>query len=92
MLDTSRNYFEVEDILRTIGAMSANKMNVFHWHITDSQSFPLVFGSEPLLSAKGAYSSDLVYSGEDVKRVVEFGFQHGVRVMPEIDMPGKSCN
>ncbi|OMO50164.1 hypothetical protein COLO4_38208 [Corchorus olitorius] len=27
MLDTSRNYYEVEDILRTIEAMSANKLN-----------------------------------------------------------------
>lgn len=88
MLDTSRNYYPVEDILRTIAAMSANKLNVFHWHITDSHSFPLVLPSEPELAAKGSYGPDMQYSPEDVTRIVEFGLQHGVRVLPEIDSPG----
>ncbi|KAF8005902.1 hypothetical protein BT93_K0247 [Corymbia citriodora subsp. variegata] len=88
LLDTSRNYYKVEDILRTIGAMSANKLNVFHWHITDSQSFPLLLPSEPDLAAKGAYGSDMQYSPADVRRIVEFGLEHGVHVLPEIDMPG----
>ncbi|KAK9049233.1 hypothetical protein SSX86_031799 [Deinandra increscens subsp. villosa] len=88
LLDTSRNYFGVEDLMRLIGAMSANKLNVFHWHITDSQSFPLVLKSEPELTLKGSYGPDMQYSAEDVKRVVEFGMEHGVRIIPEIDMPG----
>lgn len=87
-LDTSRNYYPVKDLLRTIEAMSMNKMNVFHWHITDSHSFPLVVPSEPLLAEKGAYHVDMVYTVEDVKRVVEFGLDRGVRVLPEIDSPG----
>ncbi|KAD4982603.1 hypothetical protein E3N88_19274 [Mikania micrantha] len=88
LLDTSRNFYPVEDLLRLIGAMSANKLNVFHWHITDSQSFPLVLESEPELAGKGAYGSDMQYSAEDVKRVVEFGLEYGIRIVPEIDMPG----
>ncbi|XP_076926599.1 beta-hexosaminidase 2-like [Bidens hawaiensis] len=88
LLDTSRNYFGVEDLLRLIGAMSVNKLNVFHWHITDAQSFPLVLKSEPELATKGSYGPDMQYSAEDVKRVVEFGLEHGVRIIPEIDMPG----
>ncbi|GMH04436.1 hypothetical protein Nepgr_006275 [Nepenthes gracilis] len=88
LLDTSRNYYGVEDIIRTIGAMSANKLNVFHWHITDSQSFPLLLPSEPKLAEKGSYGPDMQYSPEDVKRIVEFGFEHGVRILPEIDTPG----
>ncbi|KAF4390867.1 hypothetical protein F8388_005680 [Cannabis sativa] len=87
MLDTSRNYFPVKDIVRTISAMSANKLNVFHWHITDSHSFPLMVPSEPDLADKGSYGSDMQYSPDDVTRIVEFGLQHGVRVMPEIDAP-----
>ncbi|XP_031267346.1 beta-hexosaminidase 2-like [Pistacia vera] len=88
VLDTSRNYYGVEDIKRTIMAMGANKMNVFHWHITDSHSFPLVIPSEPELSAKGSYGSEMVYTHDDVKEIVEFGLSHGVRVVPEIDSPG----
>uniref|UniRef100_A0A7N0ZVS4 beta-N-acetylhexosaminidase n=1 Tax=Kalanchoe fedtschenkoi TaxID=63787 RepID=A0A7N0ZVS4_KALFE len=88
MLDTSRNFYAVDDILRTIGAMSQNKLNVFHWHITDSHSFPLVLPSEPDLAEKGSYGSDMVYTPKDVQRIVQFGLDHGVRVLPEIDAPG----
>ncbi|GAY31777.1 hypothetical protein WN943_020964 [Citrus x changshan-huyou] len=88
MVDTSRNYYGVDDILRTIKTMSFNKMNVFHWHITDSHSFPLVLPSEPDLAAKGSYGHDMQYSPNDVKKIVEFGLTHGVRVLPEIDSPG----
>lgn len=88
MLDTSRNYYGVGDILRVIEGMSWNKMNVFHWHITDSHSFPLVLPLEPELAAKGSYGSDMIYSPDDVSRIVEFGLDHGVRVLPEIDSPG----
>ncbi|KAI3444915.1 hypothetical protein Pfo_001580 [Paulownia fortunei] len=87
MLDTSRNYYGVEDLLRLIRAISMNKLNVFHWHITDSHSFPLVVPSEPEMAAKGAYGEEMKYTAADVKRVVEYGMEHGVRVVPEIDMP-----
>jgi hexosaminidase len=89
MLDTGRTYFPVLDILRTIDAMAWNKMNVFHWHITDSQSFPIELPSEPRLAEMGAYGEDMRYTVEDVTRIVEFAMSRGVRVVPEIDGPGK---
>jgi len=90
MLDTGRTYFPVSDILRTIDAMAANKINVFHWHITDSQPFPIELPSEPQLAEKGAYGEDMRYTVKDVKRIVEFAMSRGVRVVPEIDSPGKA--
>ncbi|CAN0887879.1 Beta-hexosaminidase 2 [Linum grandiflorum] len=87
LLDTARNFYPVEDILRTIAALSYNKMNVFHWHITDSHSFPLELPSEPDLAAKGSYGHGMRYSVGDVARIVQFGYEHGVRVIPEIDAP-----
>ncbi|XP_050234172.1 beta-hexosaminidase 2 [Mercurialis annua] len=87
MLDTSRNYYPIVDLKRTISAMSGNKLNVFHWHITDSHSFPMVFRSEPGLADKGSYGNDMQYSINDVADLVKFGLDHGVRVLPEIDAP-----
>ncbi|XP_022872625.1 beta-hexosaminidase 2-like [Olea europaea var. sylvestris] len=87
MLDTSRNYYGVKDLLRLVKAMSMNKLNVFHWHITDSHSFPVVLPSEPELARKGAYGESMKYTAADVRNVVEFGMEYGVRVVPEIDMP-----
>ncbi|XP_055817746.1 beta-hexosaminidase 2 isoform X2 [Solanum dulcamara] len=88
MLDTSRNFYGVDHVLRLIKALSMNKLNVFHWHITDSHSFPLVIPSEPELAGKGAYGNEMMYSPADVQKIVEYGLERGVRVLPEIDMPG----
>lgn len=52
--------------------MALVKLNVFHWHITDSQSFPLVLKSHPDLSLFGAYAPDKVYTIEDVKEVTRW--------------------
>lgn len=56
MLDTSRHFFSVESIQRTIHAMSLSKLNRFHWHITDSQSFPFRSKIFPQMAEYGAYS------------------------------------
>ncbi|KAI8873156.1 beta-hexosaminidase [Ramicandelaber brevisporus] len=88
MLDTSRNYYPVADILRTLDAMAWNKMNVFHWHIVDSHSWPLVSEKFPLLSGKGAYSQSQVYTKRDIQQIIAYAYQRGIRVIPEFEMPG----
>lgn len=88
LLDTARNYYPVRDILRTIRAMASNKLNVFHWHITDSQSFPIVLPSVPNLANFGSYSPVMRYTDQDVRRIVRYAGAFGIRVIPEIDMPG----
>ncbi|EKM75154.1 hypothetical protein AGABI1DRAFT_132509 [Agaricus bisporus var. burnettii JB137-S8] len=91
MLDTSRNFFPVEDIKRTLDAMSWVKINHFHWHVVDSQSFPLVVPRFEEISSKGAYSSAEVYMPQDVKDIVEYAAARGIDVMVEIDIPGHTA-
>lgn len=88
MLDTARNYFPVDVIKRQLEAMSWVKQNVFHWHIVDSQSFPLVIPGYETISAKGAYSSDEIYTPSQIADVVNFANERGIDVIPEIDTPG----
>ncbi|KAI0345599.1 N-acetylhexosaminidase [Trametopsis cervina] len=91
MLDTARNYFPVADIKRQLLAMSYNKMNQFHWHIVDSQSFPLQIKGYEDLAAHAAYDAKSVYSPSDVADIVSFAGAHGIDVMVEIDTPGHTA-
>lgn len=63
------------------------KLNVFHWHITDSHSFPVVIKSHPYLHEYGAYQPDKIYTAEMVKDVVAYAYVRGVHVIPEFDAP-----
>lgn len=87
-LDTSRNFIPVDVLKRQINGMAMVKLNTFHWHISDSQSFPLLLHSHPELAEWSAYSLDKVYTDEDVVELVQYAKARGVRVIPEIDIPG----
>ncbi|TPX08926.1 uncharacterized protein E0L32_009630 [Thyridium curvatum] len=88
LLDVARNFYPVKDIQRTIDALSWNKMNRLHVHITDSQSWPLDLPSMPEVAREGAYSRSQIYSESDLKGLQEYGVARGVEVVLEIDMPG----
>ena len=87
MLDTARNFIPVDKIKTMIDSMSYSKLNVFHWHITDSQSFPLILDSLPGFAQYGAYSQEETYSPWEVEDIVRYAARRGVRVLPELDTP-----
>jgi hexosaminidase len=88
MIDTSRHFFPLDLILQHLDAMAYSKMNVLHWHITDSVSFPMEFDTFPELADTGAFSPSHHYTQDDVKRVIDYAYARGIRVLPEFDTPG----
>merc|ERR1711871_1307598 len=55
MIDTARHWLPLATIFAHLDAMAYNKMNVLHWHIVDSQSFPYCSYTYPTLCEEGAY-------------------------------------
>merc|ERR1712156_824917 len=90
---TAPTYFGARHGLETLGQMiSYDELNVFHWHITDTHSFPFYSRRVPQLTMHGAYSPRQVYTPEDVRDIVEFARLRGVRVLPEFDAPAHVGN
>lgn len=88
MIDSSRHFLPVSLIKRIMDGMVSSKLNVLHWHLTDAQSFPFFVSRFPLLSQKGSYADHLTYSTSDLRDIVKYATDRGIRVVPELDMPG----
>ncbi|KAE8382218.1 glycoside hydrolase superfamily [Aspergillus bertholletiae] len=86
MVDSARNFISLPKIFEQLDGMALSKLNVLHWHIDDSQSWPIWIKSYPEM-VKDAYSSREIYSINDVRNVVNYARARGIRVIPEIDMP-----
>ena len=68
----------------------APELNVFHWHLTDEESFPLQLKNIPLITQYGAYAAEEVYSRADIVEIVKYARMRGIRVIPEVDSPAVS--
>jgi hexosaminidase len=86
MIDAARHFQPIDVLKRNIDAMAAVKMNVFHWHLTDDQGFRIESKTHPKLHELG--SDGLYYTQEQIKDIVKYASDRGIRVVPEVDVPG----
>ena len=60
-------------------------MNVLHWHITDTQSFPIKLEKFPETTGKmaqfGAYGPNQIYTVDQVKDLVQYATERG-KILP----------
>jgi hexosaminidase len=85
-IDVSRHWQPVEFIRRTLDAMAAVKMNVLHWHLSNDQGFrveSLIYPRLHEVASEGDY-----YTQEQIREVVSYARDRGIRVVPEFDVPG----
>ncbi len=86
MIDVARHFEPVDVLKRNLDAMTSVKMNVFHWHLTDDQGFRIESKTRPKLHELG--SDGLYYTQEQIKDIVQYAGDRGIRVVPEVDVPG----
>ena len=90
MMDVSRHFMPIEVIKRNLNAMRAVKMNVFHWHLSEDQGFRVeskVFPQLHQLCSDGLY-----YTQEQIKDIIKYANDRGIRVIPEFDIPGHATS
>jgi len=90
MLDSSRHWMPLEIVERNLDAMAAVKLNVFHWHLSDDQGFRAESVQYPRLQELG--SGGLYYTQEQLRHIVAYARDRGIRVVPEFDIPGHTTS
>jgi len=88
MIDSARHFIPLEVIRRNLDGMEAVKMNVFHWHLSDNQGFRVESKKLPKLHESG--SDGQYYTQEEIRDVIAYARDRGIRVVPEFDIPGHS--
>jgi hexosaminidase len=90
LVDVSRHFMPVEAIKRNLDAMETVKFNVLHWHLSDDQGFRVESKKFPKfqrMSSDGQY-----YTQEQIKDIIAYARDRGIRVVPEFDMPGHTSS
>ena len=111
LLDESRHFFGKETVKRLLDRMAAERLNVFHWHLTDDQGWRVEIKRYPNLTRRGAQRrlvkdwrpqpfwfdertegvyGPYFYTQENVREIVAYAHARGIKVVPEIEMPGHS--
>jgi len=86
LVDAGRHFEPIEVIKRTLDGMAVVKLNVLHWHLSEDQGFRVESKRFPLLQLDG--SDGLFYTQVQIRDVVAYARDRGIRVVPEFDMPG----
>ena len=86
MIDSARHFMPIEVLKRNLDAMAAVKLNVFHWHLTDDQGIRVETKKFPELYKLG--SDGNYYTQEQIREIIKYAADRGIRVMPEFEMPG----
>lgn len=92
MVDTARHFISKQSLFQVMDAMLSLKLNVFHWHISDSDSFPMYMPTHPNLNLYGAFSANESYSQQDVQDIVNYAIVRGIKITPEVDSPSHTSS
>jgi hexosaminidase len=85
LIDSGHRFVPISAVKRNLDGMEAVKLNVFHWRFADDQGFHIESKKFPLLQEKA--SGGLYYTQDEVREIIGYARDRGIRVVPEFDMP-----
>ena len=88
LIDVGRHFIPLDVLERNIDGMAAVKLNVLHLHLSDDEGFRVESKRFPKLHQMG--SDGLYYTQADIRALVDYARDRGIRVIPEFDMPAHS--
>jgi hexosaminidase len=100
----ARRFYGVIETSRFLAILAWNKLNRFHWHLSDDEAWRVEIDAYPRLTEIGAWRgyglalpallgtgperSGGYYSKDDIRQIVARAGRFGIEVIPEIDVPG----
>lgn len=90
LIDVCRHWSPVEVIKRNIDGLCMMKMNVLHLHLTEDQGFRIESKVFPKLHQYG--SNGFYYTQEQMREIISYASDRGIRVVPEFDIPGHASS
>ncbi len=103
-LDAARQFYPAAEISQFLAVMAWNKLNRFHWHLSDDEAWRVDIDAYPALTGIGAWrghglpippllgSGAETYGGFYTKRTVRslvaLAQSFGIEMVPEVDIPG----
>ena len=94
MYDCGRNFRSVENLKKDLDLLSAYKLNVFHWHLTDNPAWRIECRAYPVLNAaryqQQTRTPGKFYTYKEIHEVIAYAKERGILVIPEIDIPSHS--
>ena len=82
LLDVARHFIPLSQLQDVLEGMFILKLNVLHLHLTDDQAVRFASRGFPKLASRQSYSF------EELRELVNYAADRGIRVVPEYDVPG----
>ena len=82
LIDVARHFISLQVLRRVVDGMSRLKLNVLHLHLSDDQAFRFE------CQAFNKLASPDHYSQAELRDLIDYAAARGIRVVPELDVPG----
>ena len=108
MLDDGRYFHGKEIVYLTLDLMALQKLNIFHWHLTEDQGWRVEIKKYPALTEIGSHRAGTsktmlgkkhdgiphagFYTQDEIREIVAYAARRNITIVPEIEMPGHSLS